>query len=105
MATYDELVDLLENTPDLFEKVKMAIIHICETIITEPITTPLHPQRYDWAREKIETIDQDARRLYRIFLVSNKDLTKSDIENMDNSTLFSNLENILDEFILADSSN
>ena len=74
-------------------------------IIVEPITTPLHPQRYDWAREKLETIDEDARRMFRVFLVSNKNLTKSDIENMDNSTLFSNLENILDEFILADSSN
>ena len=105
MATYDELVDLLENTPDLFDRVKMTVTHICQKVIIEPVTTPLHPQRYDWAREKIETIDEDARRIYRVFLVANKDLSKSDIENMDNSTLYSNLENILDEFILADSSN
>jgi len=78
MATYSELLTLSSNET-LINKIRVAVVIAAETVRTEPINTPEHPNRLSWAKNVFSNPDGEARRMIWAVLAQNKTALASDI--------------------------
>lgn len=74
MATYAELLTLWQD-PDLFNKIRVAVIVVAEDIRAEAEATPKHAERLVWAKGAIQSPDSTAQVMVNAVLAQNAALT------------------------------
>ena len=104
MADYDELFELYIDD-DFKGKVAFGLFHVITDILEEQSSTPLHRQRYDFARDFVQSQSEQRNDAIRAYvLIENRHLSKGDIESINNGDLKTSIENIINQLILAESS-
>lgn len=107
MATYLELRDIFEN-PDLLKKVMVAVVVAAETISSSNDTNPpwdqtagAHDNRIRWAANAITDTKGEARRIMKVVIAANKNLSVAQIEGASDNSIQSNVDAAVDAVAAA----
>ena len=97
MATYTELEELRTND-GLFSKVRVATWIAAETVRVEGISVPNHDERLVWAKDVFERPDIRAQQMFYAVLATNKDTSKTAIENASDEAIQTAVDDAIDLF-------
>ena len=97
MATYTELLTASSNE-GLINKIKVALVVAAETIRTELVNTPKHPERMIWAKQVFTNPDAEVNRMVWAVLAQNREAPYAQILGADDMTVQNAVNAAVDVF-------